>query len=245
MVEEKVIPATTSTEAVETEESLLSNSGSSVVSEGESVLDTAGAEEKAAQEAENKRLLETEDKQLTPEEVTKKAGLVKVKEAADAKALLEQKQKGVPEKYEIKPPEGQTLDEAALTKAAPVFKGLGLTNAQVQGISDYYAQVVKEVATAAETKFKEWNEGNIKETMSALGTNSKTELAFVAKVKNLYSPETIEALNASGIGNLKCFILDSAKIGRMFSEERIVNDNKGVPGGTKDAAAILYPSMSK
>lgn len=244
------VTATTPNEAVVTG-SLLDNSDQPVVSENESVLDTAGAEEKAAREAEDKRLLETKDEDLTDEEKSKKTELVKVKQEEADKKAAEIKAKGVPEKYEIKPPEGQTLDEETLSKVTPIFKEAGLTNAQAQKMSDLYTKLVQDNNTASDVKFKSWNEENIKETMKSLGANAKTELAYVAKVKNLLSPETLESLNASGIGNLKHFIYDMAKIGRLFSEEHLVNDkatrkpsSSGDSKSRDEMAEQFYPSMA-
>lgn len=246
MSDETIVSATTPTGADQGGEkgSVLSDSGSPVISEGESVLDNAGAEEKAQQEADNKRIMEAKDETLTAEEKAKKAELVKAKQEADAKTLAEQKMKGVPEKYDIKPPEGMELDKEALEKVAPVFKKLGFSNEQAQGISDYYATMLKEQAAKNEATLKEWREGQAKETMKALGANAKAELGYVAKVKNMLSADTIEALNASGIGNVKSFIFDMAKIGRLFSEEKLVNDKRS-SAGTTNAAEILYPSMQK
>ena len=238
--------ATTKTDAAVAEQTILDKSGSSVVSEGETVLDTAGAEEKAAKEADNKRLIEAKDEDLTPEEKTTKAGLIKAKTEADEKATLEAKKKGVPEKYDLKAPEGLKLDEEGLAKATTVFKEAGLTNAQAQILTNYHAKLMQDAFAENEATFKKWNEDNTKETMKALGANAKSELAYVAKVKNMFSPETLEAINASGIGNIKAFILDMAKIGRLFSEERTVND-KGSPTGNtgKSDAEVLYPNMAK
>lgn len=248
MVEQAASPGTNLNEPVE--ETLLSKADQPVVSEGESVLDTAGAEEKAAREADDKRILEAKDEDLKPEEVTRKAELVKTKQAEADKAAAEIRAKGVPEKYELKPPEGMTLDEERLAKVTPVFKKLGITNDQAQGLSDYYTQLMKENTDSQTAVFKAWNENNVKETMAALGVHSKTELAYVAKVKNMFSPETIEALNASGIGNLKNFIFDMAKIGKLFSEEHLVNDKATrKPASTEfsrdEVAEKFYPNMAK
>jgi hypothetical protein len=64
----------------------------------------------------------------------------------------------------------------------------------------------------------------------------------------MLSPEMIEALNASGIGNMKHFILDMAKVGKLFSEEHLVNDKvTSKPGQSgesrEDTAAKFFPTM--
>jgi hypothetical protein len=242
MGDQPVVTETTPTGSAAAPDSILNKADQTVVSENESVLDTAGAEDKAAREAEDKRIMEADETTLTPEEKTQKEALVKAKQVAEDKRVAEIKAKGVPEKYDLKPPEGMTLDQVTLDKVTPVFKEIGLTNAQAQKLSDLYTNLTKETTAASDLKFKTWNEANVKETMSL--PNIKEELKSVAKVKALYSPETIEALNASGIGNLKCFILDSAKIGKLFSEEHLVNDKRSV-AATKTDAQILYPTMAQ
>jgi hypothetical protein len=106
---------------------------------------------------------------------------------------------------------------------------------------------MKDKTTNDEAVLKSWNESNVKETMAI--PNIKEELKAVAKVKGYFSPETIEALNASGIGNLKSFILDMAKIGKLFSEEHLVNDKitrKPATGlkSNEEMAEQFYPTMA-
>ena len=223
---------------------VLGNSDQPVVSKEESILDAAGSQAKSEQEAESKRLLSADPTTLTAEDVTKREALVKADEAAKAKAIADEKAKGVPEKYEIKAPDGSTLNDERLKAATVVFKEQGLTNNQAQKMVDLFVSQQKVANDEAAANFKSFLENSAKETMEALGSNARTELAFVAKVKNLLSEETLEILNASGMGNQKSFIMDLAKIGRMFSEEKNVDTGKGSAGG-KSAADILYPSMSK
>jgi len=239
-----VAPATTSTEAVAAPASIIATSDQPIVGQEETILDTAGAQEKLEQEAESKRLLAAEPATLSPEDFSKREALVKAQEAVKAKALADEKAKGVPEKYEFKLPEGMTLDQAQLDKVTPIFKDAGLTNAQAQKMVDLWFVRMKEESDAKEAEFKTFLDTSAKETMAALGINAKSELAFVAKVKNLLSPETLELLNVSGMGNQKAFIVDMAKIGRLFSEEELVDTGKAV-GGKKSPEEILYPDMNK
>ena len=102
----------------------------------------------------------------------------------------------------------------------------------------------KEDAERSNVAFKQFLDDSAKETMTALGANAKQELAYVAKVKAHFSPETIELMNSSGMGNIKSFIFDLAKIGRLLSEEKFVDTGKGSAGG-EDVAKKLYPTMEK
>ncbi|RPH41491.1 MAG: hypothetical protein EHM87_19600, partial [Burkholderiales bacterium] len=91
---------------------------------------------------EEKRLLETPEDKLNDADKVKKAELVKTKE-------VEAKSKVVPEKYEIKVPEGMTLDQAFLDKVTPVFKKHNVTQAAAQEIADIYIANMKAQADAA------------------------------------------------------------------------------------------------
>ena len=236
--------ATTSTEAPASSTSVLSNADQPVISKDDSILDVAGQQDKAEKEADAQRLLKADPATLTPEDVAKRDGLVKADEEAKAKALEAEKAKGVPEKYDIKAPEGVTLNEARIAEATEIFKANGLTNKQAQEMVNLFVKQTAVAQKEAEDTFNAFKENSAKETMEALGANAKTELNFVAKVKNMFSPETVEILSASGMGNQKSFIMDLAKIGRLFSEERNVDTGKGSAGG-KDIADVLYPNYNK
>jgi hypothetical protein len=244
MPEEVIAGATITTEASAASATLLDKSDQPKVSQGDSILDTAGSAEKEAQEANNKRLIEADPTTLGQDDLAKRTELVKEQEAKKVKEFEEMKLKGVPEKYEIKTADGKIVDTSSMTDILEAFKKSGLTNQQAQAMVDTYAGEVKKIAQKADTDFKSFLETSAKETMEALGSNAKTELAYVAKVKGLLSKETLDVLNSSGIGNIKSFIFDLAKIGRMFSEEKNVDTGRGSAGG-KSPAEVLYPSMAK
>ena len=83
------------------EMSVLDTSSQPVVDKDQSVLDAAGAEEKAAQEAERQRLIDADPETLNDEDKAKRDGFIKENEEAKKKALAEERAKGVPEKYEF------------------------------------------------------------------------------------------------------------------------------------------------
>ena len=241
---DEVVAATTSTEAAPAQVSVLGTSDQPKTAGTESVLDVAGQAEKEAQAVEEKRILEADPSTLKPEEVTKRDELTKAKEAQALKAATELRAKGVPEKYEFKLPEGVTLEQARLDKVSPIFKELGLSGEMAQKLIDLDLALKKEDAEAAQNNFKKFLDDSTKETMDALGSNAKSELAYVARVKGHLSQETIEILNSSGMGNVKSFIFDLAKIGRMLSEEKLVDTGRGSAAG-KDLAETLYTSTQK
>lgn len=243
MPDDIITSATTPTEAAEAP-SVLTGSDQPIVSQEESILDVAGSQDKAEQEAEAKRLIEADPDTLTPEDVAKRDVAVKAKEAADAKALAESKAKGVPEKYNIVPPEGVTLNPERMESVTAAFRENGLTQDQAQNMVNLFVAQSNAAKTEAEQEFKSFMDDSAKETMEALGNTAKTELAYVAKIKNLLSPETIEMMSKSGMGNQKAVIFDFAKLGRLISEERNVDTGR-TASSNKSPADILYPSMNK
>src|SRR5215471_21036533 len=63
---------------------------------------------------------------------------------------------GAPEKYsDFTPPEGFDLNEEAMAKAEPIFRELGLTQAQAQRMVDFYAEISK---SSAEAPYKLWED---------------------------------------------------------------------------------------
>lgn len=188
-------------------------------------------EEKTAREtieAENKKLLETDDKELDDAQKAKKAELVKVQEA---------KAKGefVPEgDYEIKI-EGMDLNIDLLKNITPVLKEMKATQAQVQKLAEAYAPVIKaQVDTQQKAVLDNWKkeiEGWRTETLDHLGTNSKVELAYAARaISNLSdSPEEAKALRellkSSGLGNHILLNKVFIKAGKSISQDVFPDGN--------------------
>lgn len=202
-------------------------------------------EEKAAQDAENKRLLEADDKTLKPEELAKKQELVKAQEEAKANSI--------PEKYEVKV-EGFEVDQPMLDALTPVFKKHNLTQAAVQELATAYAPLIqKQIENQQKTVIDGWNketESWKAETLKVLGADAKKELAFAAKVINKigtkYKTEDgkegnklRDLLEETRVGNhpeiTKLFI----ELGKKISQDSFVEPNTQ-PTGKGDFVSSLY-----
>lgn len=211
--------------------------------EGKSILD--GAVDEAGQ-AENKRLMEADDKTLSPEELQTKKALLDAKQA--------ELNKNVPEKYEVKLPEGLDQDTALLEKITPVFKELRITGEQAQKLVDVYAPHFKEQMANLEKSIREASEENFnkfvsderKNTMDKLGSRAQEELVFAAKSRDRFlSKETQELLNAAGISNNYSFISDLIRMGKQISEAKLV-EGRGVRQNEKlSDGEILYGDTHK
>lgn len=187
---------------------------------------------------ENKRLLDTPDDKLSEEDKPKKAELIKTNKAAE-------EGNKVPEKYEFKMPEGVTLDQAMVDKITPVLKGMKANQADAQKLIDFHLEQINNAQTVKDDAFKKYVKDSYDETIKALGSDYKKQLAFVAKVRDKFlSKETQELLESSGLSNVKPFVLDLIKIGQLVSEDTVV---EGTPGGgdNKSPAQKMYPEQGK
>ncbi len=206
------------------------------------------AEEKAAKEtqlAADKKLMETEDKDLKPEELAKKQELIKAKQEADSKV--------VPEKYEFKVPEGMTLDTALVDKLTPVLKELGISQSAAQKLMDAYAPHIAEQFKAQQKSLDDgWNK--IKsdwknETTKLLGAEPAKELAHAAKFINKFgTPELRQMLNDTGVGNHPEMVKIMIAAGKAISEDAMPSGKKtsGNPeAGIDPAKFYSHPTSPK
>ena len=202
------------------------------------LMDDANKEAKAAEEAENKRLLETDDDDLEDADLTKKAALI---EANKVKAEAEK----APEKYEFKVPEGMEVDQEMVDKFTPAFKELGLSQARAQKLVDIYSEARKADAELQAATFTKFVEELKAETIKELGADYKKELSFAAKSRDRFaSPELIEKLNQSGLANDKDMVKLFITIGKAVSEGKVIPGKPAAPG-QKPPEEVLFSDANK
>lgn len=221
--------------------SLLDGEAADPKAQGEkSLLDQAAAEAKAAQEAADKKILDTPDEQLDDEGKAKKAELVKAKADADA---AKAKADGVPEKYEFKMPEGVKLNQGFVDRITPILKEEKISQKTAQRLADVYIEQQKADAKVSEDAWAKFDEEQRKATLESLGVNYKEEIAYAAKIRDKFlSEKTRELLRASGVDNNKDFISDIIKLGKVISEAKLFDGKPGA-SGTKSAAETMYPNL--
>lgn len=158
---------------------------------------------------------------------------------------------GVPEKYELKPPEGQTLDSSVLETFTPVFKELGLTQAQAQKLVDtQFAVTAKAVEATQKQLGDQVAEENAKwakacrEDKEIGGANFEANAAIANKALAAFgSPELKTELIASGYANHPAFVKLFWTIGQKLAESTAPTHG-APPASAKSAASVLYPSMN-
>ena len=192
--------------------------------------------------------------------VAKKATLLGDDPSAEKPAEDEKKdevvvEKGsVPEKYDVKVPEGMTLNAEALEAVTPVFKELGITQEAAQKLIDAYAPVVAKQAQAqheaAMKSFDEQIETWGKETREMLGPDAAKAMApaakFINSVAGKDAPALRQLLNDTGMGNHPVMVRFLINAGKSISQDSF--SEGGNPAGNDTAEAAvgrMYPSMAK
>lgn len=231
----------TSTEDTSSDDTLLGEAGKEVQPE-KAVEETP--EQKISREAtetatkvEEKRLLEADDKTLKPEELAKKQALIKARDNS------------VPDKYEVKLPEGFELDTVALEALSPVFKKYNLTQAAVQEIAGVYAPVLKAKVEAQqkeaielwEKQTNDWKAESIK----MLGANAKKDMPYAAKFMDRFGgKEIVDAkgnktnelrvlLAETKVGNHPVLVKAIIEAGKLLGEDKFVEGDKSIKGEEK------------
>jgi hypothetical protein len=166
-------------------------------------------------------------------------------------AKKEETAKVVPEKYELKPPEGMNLDEKAVELFAPVFKEIGLSQDQAQKLVDTYGPYFQQQLEAQRTEslkgFKdmvsEWGEQSKKE----LGADYAKKLSVVSKVIDKSGVKGIrELMNETGIGNNPTMIKFMLWVGEQFSQDTLADSqNKRTDSSPEALAKKMYPTMQQ
>ena len=161
----------------------------------------------------------------------------------------------VPEKYDFKAPEGQTIDPAVIEKATPIFKELGLTNDAAQKLVDFYNAQALEGKKLVDTMRSEWKAETAK--LPELVTNPRAveDLGRMKSVIFENDPKGLEAFNEAmtltGAGDNPAIVrgwLRAAQrlvegghvSGRGPSSEGQAAPNKAV---VPSAAQAMYPNL--
>lgn len=155
----------------------------------------------------------------------------------------------VPEKYDLKAPDGSLLDATAIQNVAEFAKANKLTNKEAQAILDSQSAIL----TGYEVKQREESEKLSKQWVDAakadkeIGGDKFAESAEFATrfVDKFGSPELKEFLDRSGLGNHPEAIRMFAKCQREFENDKFVHGpQRGAEIKKKDTAEVLYGNQA-
>lgn len=162
--------------------------------------------------------------------------------------------KVVPEKYEIKVPEGMKVDTSLLEAVTPVFKELGITQEAAQKLADAYAPVMAKAAEAQKQEalkaFDETVENWGKESKEMLGPDYMKAKAPAVKLINTFggkdAPAIRQLLTDTGLGNHPLMLKFLIAAGKAISQDSFVEGGNQVADNSTEAVKErMYPTMGK
>lgn len=147
----------------------------------------------------------------------------------------------VPEKYEIKAPEGMEIDSTFVEQLTPVLKELKIPQEGAQKLADAYAAKVKADVEAQAKAFNDLKESWKQETIKDLGADHAEQMAFAAKSRDRFADkELVELLDNAGLSNNIHVNRFFIKLGKSISEGRLVEGVNAQGGATPQT---MFPSM--
>jgi len=193
----------------------------------------------------------TEDKTETKTEVKTedKTKSEDVKKAEDGtEAAKDKDAKVVPEKYDLKLPEGSPLKADAIDKIAAIAKERGLSNEEAQAElnkeSELIGTYVKGQAVEADTVKEGWI-AEAKSDKEIGGDNFAKSAETAKRVVKRFGTEAFEkALNETGLGNHPEAVRVFTRIGKAMSEDQLVLPGTQ-PAPRKSLEETLYGDTSK
>ncbi len=155
---------------------------------------------------------------------------------------------GAPESYEdFTLPDGMKVDTDALEGFIPVARQLNLSQDKAQALIDYEAKRVEEFGISQDRAWdqmqNDWRT-NAQSDKEIGGPAFDQSLAHAKTFLNAFgSPELIEALNTTGMGNHPEMIRALSRAGKAMSEDTLSQGRSSAI--SKKPEDILYPNQSE
>lgn len=149
--------------------------------------------------------------------------------------------KPIPEKYEIKMPDGVEMDAAMLEAVTPLFREAKFSPAQAQAAADIYMQQQTKQLEAHSAMVAGWaNEARADKEIG--GAKFAENMAYAVKAFQVAGNErAMQIIDTYGLGNNPDILRMFVRIGKAMSEGGTVLGGDG--GGRVSAARDMYPSM--
>ncbi len=153
----------------------------------------------------------------------------------------------VPEKYDLKLPDGSLLDSKATERTATFAKENGLTNKEAQAVLERENQAVASYVDAQKEmlaqKQKEWVE-SVKTDKEVGGETFTRNTELAKRVVDRYGSEAFKkALIDSGLGNHPELFRFVARIGHAMSEDQLIMPGTQ-PSQPKSLEDVFYPQSA-
>lgn len=177
----------------------------------------------------------------------------------EAKAEGEKKLEAVPEKYELKAPEGFKLSDEVVAKASETFKELGLSQAQADKLMEIYGGEIKRIAEGPMQQYEatrtEWRNSVISDPVLGDGKGdlkADVKATIGRAIDGMGTKEAAafrEIVELTGVGDNPAFIRGILAIAKSATEGRPVTgagpskEGQRAPGSPKTGAQALYPNL--
>lgn len=148
----------------------------------------------------------------------------------------------VPESYDLKMPDGVTLDKVAAEEFTAIAKELGLDQASAQKLADVGANISKRQAQSHVKMVESWAEQT--KTDTEIGGDKLDEnLAVARKAIDAFGGKDLrELLDSTGVGNHPAIVKFAYKVGKAISEDKMVVG--GTATNVNDPAKLMFPTMN-
>lgn len=150
---------------------------------------------------------------------------------------------GAPESYEdFSVPEGFTVNEEQLGEYHRWAKDTNLTQDQAQQGIDMFVKIKEAEQAQWVEQQKSWVD-QAKSDSEYGGDKFDENISVAVKARESFgTPEFVEMLEVSGLGNHPEMIRFLNRVGQAISEDKVI---VGGNSGDKSHESVLYPSMSK
>lgn len=150
----------------------------------------------------------------------------------------------LPEKYELKAPEGVQVSAETLEKVALFAKEQGLTQDQAQKVFERQIQAEADLVSAQQAKLQEeaskWMD-QLKGDKEIGGDSLKENVEHAKRVVEKYGSDAFkETLNKTGLGNHPELVRVFARIGKQMAEDQLVMPGKESGKAQVDPAEVLF-----
>ena len=153
----------------------------------------------------------------------------------------------VPEKYDLKVPEGFVLDEAVMGEFTELAKEAKLSQEAAQKFADLHAKLAKEASQRLIGQWEKTIEGWQTEAKAdpEIGGADHEEKLATAKLglKKFGTPELSQLMDDLFVGNHKEFIRLFYRLGKIAQDPKFVEAES--VGSVKSDAEVLYPEHRK
>lgn len=153
----------------------------------------------------------------------------------------------VPETYDLKLPEGSSLDAKALESFSSFAKGQGLTQEQAQALLDRDIEAASSAIARQQEEFQQkaqsWTD-ELKADPAIGGQAFDENVALANRALAAFAPpDFVKQLSKTGLGMHPGLVRTFVKVGQAMADDKLIRNGAEAPGGELRHADVLYPSL--